>query len=98
MTGTWMFLGVQVDILTGPDAPVVVAEGVLPQGASPPLHVHDDLDGLCCIEQTGAVCGRLLSPGFGVRLRAGVRRTRREAAGRVFLDSQFVMPSFEGSV
>jgi len=44
MTGTWMFLGVQVDVLTGADAPVVVAEGILPQGASPPLHVHADLD------------------------------------------------------
>jgi mannose-6-phosphate isomerase-like protein (cupin superfamily) len=44
MTGTWMFLGVQVDVLTDADAPVVVAEGVLPLGASPPLHVHEDLD------------------------------------------------------
>ena len=44
MTGTWMFLGVQVDVLTDADAPVTVAEGVLPLGASPPLHVHDDLD------------------------------------------------------
>jgi uncharacterized cupin superfamily protein len=38
------FLGVLVTELTGPDAPVVVAEAVLPHGASPPMHVHDDLD------------------------------------------------------
>jgi mannose-6-phosphate isomerase-like protein (cupin superfamily) len=44
MTGTWMFLGVRVDVLSDPDAPVVVAEGVAPRGASPPLHVHADLD------------------------------------------------------
>ena len=44
MTGTWMFLGVRVDVLSDPDAPVVVAEGVAPHGASPPLHVHADLD------------------------------------------------------
>jgi quercetin dioxygenase-like cupin family protein len=44
MSGTWMFLGVRIDILTEPDSPVTVAEGVLPVGASPPLHVHDDLD------------------------------------------------------
>jgi quercetin dioxygenase-like cupin family protein len=39
-----MFLGVRVDVLTDPDAPVAVAEAVLPVGASPPLHVHADLD------------------------------------------------------
>ena len=44
MTSSWMFLGVQIELLTDSDAPVVVAEGVLPIGASPPLHVHADLD------------------------------------------------------
>jgi len=39
-----MFLGVRIDILTQPGGPVTVAEGVMPVGASPPLHVHDDLD------------------------------------------------------
>ncbi len=44
MTDSWMFLGVRVDILTAAGAPVVVAEATLPVGASPPLHVHADLD------------------------------------------------------
>jgi mannose-6-phosphate isomerase-like protein (cupin superfamily) len=44
MNETWIFLGVRFDILTGPHAPVAVAEGLLPQGASPPLHAHTDLD------------------------------------------------------
>jgi hypothetical protein len=44
MTESWMFLGVRMEILTGVGAPVAVAEGLLPQGASPPLHVHADLD------------------------------------------------------
>jgi hypothetical protein len=39
-----MFLGVRVDILTALDAPVVVAEAIVPAGASPPLHTHDGLD------------------------------------------------------
>ncbi|MDE3086969.1 MAG: cupin domain-containing protein [Acidobacteriota bacterium] len=40
----WLFLGVLVEELTEPGSPVVVAEGVLPEGASPPAHVHDTLD------------------------------------------------------
>ncbi|MBS1836536.1 MAG: cupin domain-containing protein [Actinobacteria bacterium] len=44
MSRSWMFLGVAVDILTDPTAPISVAELELPEGASPPLHVHADLD------------------------------------------------------
>jgi quercetin dioxygenase-like cupin family protein len=40
----WLFLGVLVDVLTEPGAPVTVAEAVLPEGASPPAHVHAALD------------------------------------------------------
>ena len=40
----WLFLGVLVTELTAPGAPVTVAEGILPEGASPPAHMHDDLD------------------------------------------------------
>ena len=40
----WLFLGVLVEELTGPGSPVTVAEAVLPEGASPPAHVHDALD------------------------------------------------------
>jgi quercetin dioxygenase-like cupin family protein len=35
---------VLIDVLTEPGAPVTVAEGILPEGASPPAHVHADLD------------------------------------------------------
>ena len=40
----WLFLGVLVTELTEPTSPVQVAEGVLPEGASPPAHVHATLD------------------------------------------------------
>ena len=39
----WLFLGVLIDVLTEPGAPVTVAEGILPEGASA-AHVHADLD------------------------------------------------------
>ncbi|HVB92868.1 MAG TPA: cupin domain-containing protein [Acidimicrobiales bacterium] len=42
--GDWWFLGTRVSQLTPRSAQMVVAEAVLPEGASPPLHVHDDLD------------------------------------------------------
>ena len=31
----WLFLGVLIDVLTEPGAPVTVAEAVVPEGASP---------------------------------------------------------------
>jgi hypothetical protein len=40
----WLFLGVLLDVLTEPGAPVAVAEAVLPEGASPPAHLHAALD------------------------------------------------------
>jgi len=40
----WLFLGVLVEELTGPGSPVTVAEAILPEGASPPAHVHASLD------------------------------------------------------
>ena len=40
----WRFLGVLVEELTAPGSPVTVAEAVLPEGASPPAHVHAALD------------------------------------------------------
>jgi len=40
----WLFLGVLVEELTGPGSPVTVAAAVLPEGASPPAHVHATLD------------------------------------------------------
>jgi mannose-6-phosphate isomerase-like protein (cupin superfamily) len=35
---------VLIDVLTEPGAPVTMAEAILPEGASPPAHVHADLD------------------------------------------------------
>ena len=40
----WMFLGVRIKQLSAPRERMVVAESWLPEGASPPLHVHDGLD------------------------------------------------------
>ena len=40
----WLFLGVLIDVLTEPGAPVTVARAVLPEGASPPAHLHAALD------------------------------------------------------
>jgi len=42
---TWLALGAVVtELARGEGGGLVVAEGTLPEGASPPLHVHDDLD------------------------------------------------------
>ncbi len=40
----WHFFGVLIAELTEPGSPVTVAEGVLPEGASPRAHVHAALD------------------------------------------------------
>jgi len=40
----WLFLGLLVEELTEPGSPVTVATAVLPEGASPPAHVHAALD------------------------------------------------------
>src|SRR5579864_7885104 len=82
----WLFLGVLVEVLTGPDAPVAVARAVLPEGASPPAHLHaalDDsfyvLDGRMAIH-----CGDdvwLAGPGSWVQFPAGVREIGRPATG-----------------
>jgi hypothetical protein len=51
----WLFLGVLIDVLTEPGAPVTAAEAVVPEGASPPAHVHDALDDsfLAAVRQIG---------------------------------------------
>jgi len=49
----WLFLGVLIDVLTEPGAPVTVAEGILPEGASPPAHVHADDSFLAAVRQIG---------------------------------------------
>ena len=42
---SWWFLGTVMSELSDPwNGGIAVSEAILPEGASPPLHVHDDLD------------------------------------------------------
>jgi quercetin dioxygenase-like cupin family protein len=82
----WLFLGVQVDVLTEPGAPVTVAEAVLPEGASPPAHVHAALDDSFYILDGRMVihCGNdvwLADRGSWVQFPAGVPHTFRVLGG-----------------
>ena len=82
----WLFLGVLVDVLTEPGAPVTVAEAVLPEGASPPAHVHAALDDSFYILDGRMVlhCGtdvREAGPGSWVQFPAGVPHTFRVLDG-----------------
>lgn len=84
--GSWMFLGVRFDVLTAAGAPVVVAESLLPEGASPPLHVHDGLDDSFYVLDGTMVarCGQdvwLAGPGSWVQFPAGVPHTFRVVGG-----------------
>jgi quercetin dioxygenase-like cupin family protein len=82
----WLFLGVLIDVLTEPGAPVTVAQAVLPQGASPPAHTHAALDDSFYI-----LDGRMLlrcgddtwqaGPGSWVQFPAGVPHTFRVLDG-----------------
>ena len=81
-TREFTFLGVRVKELTGPDAPVAVAEAVLPHGASPPSHLHDHLDdSFYILEGTLVVrCGESVTlerAGGWVQFPAGVPHTFR---------------------
>lgn len=82
----WLFLGVLIDVLTEPGAPVTVAEGILPEGASPPAHVHADLDDSFYILDGRMVirCGddvRQAGSGSWVQFPAGVPHTFRVLGG-----------------
>lgn len=100
MTRNFMFLGVAVDVLTEPGAPVVVAEATLPEGSSPPLHVHDSLDDSFYVIEGKLVvrCGDdtfLATPGSWVQFPARTPHTFRVIDGpaRVLLaqaTNQFV--------
>jgi len=81
-----MFLGVRFDMLTPPDAPVLVAEMVLPVGASPPAHVHGGLDDSFYVLEGEMVlrCGddvTLAGPGTWVQFPSGVAHTFRVTGG-----------------
>lgn len=82
----WLFLGVLVRELTGPGSPVTVAEGVLPEGASPPAHVHASLDDSFYLLEGHMVvrCGdevREAHPGDWVQFPAGLPHTFRVLDG-----------------
>lgn len=82
----WSFLGLLVDELTAPGAPVTVAVGVLPVGASPPAHVHADLDDSFYLLDGRMVirCGdevREAGPGSWVQFPASVPHTFRVLGG-----------------
>jgi quercetin dioxygenase-like cupin family protein len=82
----WLFLGVLIDVLTEPGAPVTVAVAVAPEGASPPAHVHAGLD-----DSFYLLDGRMLihcgdevweaGPGSWVQFPAGVPHTFRVLGG-----------------
>ena len=82
----WLFLGVVIDVLTEPGAPVTVAQAVLPEGASPPAHRHAALDDSFYILDGRMVlrCGDDVwqaGPGSWVQFPAGVPHTFRVLGG-----------------
>jgi quercetin dioxygenase-like cupin family protein len=82
----WLFLGVLIDVLTEPGAPVTVAEAVVPEGASPPAHLHAALDDSFYLLDGRMVihCGDdvwLAEPGSWVQFPAGIPHTFRVLGG-----------------
>jgi quercetin dioxygenase-like cupin family protein len=82
----WLFLGVLVTELTAPGAPVTVAEAIVPEGASPPAHVHASLDDSFYVLDGRMVihCGDDVweaGPGSWVQFPAGVPHTFRVLGG-----------------
>ena len=98
----WLFLGVLVKELTAPGAPTTVAEAIVPEGASPPAHVHDALDDSFYILDGRMVirCGDKeweAGPGSWVQFPAGVPHTVRVLGGparilRVHADDSILAP------
>jgi mannose-6-phosphate isomerase-like protein (cupin superfamily) len=84
--GWWLFLGVLVDVLTEPGAPVTVAEAIVPAGASPPAHMHAALDDSFYVLEGRMVirCGEDVwqaGPGSWVQFPARVPHTFRVMGG-----------------
>jgi mannose-6-phosphate isomerase-like protein (cupin superfamily) len=84
----WLFLGVLVNVLTEPGAPVTVAEAIVPEGASPPTHVHAGLDDSFYLLEGRMVirCGDEVweaGPGSWVQFPARVPHTFRVLGGPV---------------
>jgi mannose-6-phosphate isomerase-like protein (cupin superfamily) len=84
---TWWSLGLVVtELSSGADGTLVVAEAVLPEGASPPLHVHEYLDDSFYLLSGTMVlrCGEEVSiaePGDWVPFPQGVPHTFRVIGG-----------------
>jgi quercetin dioxygenase-like cupin family protein len=82
----WLFLGVLIDRLTEPGAPVTVAMAIVPEGASPPAHVHAGLDdSFYLLDGRMAIhCGDEVweaGPGSWVQFPAGIPHTFRVLGG-----------------
>ena len=82
----WWFLGCLMQELSVPGDPLVVTQAVLPWGASPPLHVHADLDDSFYVLEGRMVvrCGddvQLATAGSWVPFPAGVPHTFRVMGG-----------------
>lgn len=82
----WLFLGVLIEELTEPGSPVVVAESIVPEAASPPAHVHESLDDSFYVLEGRIVlrCGEEIweaGPGSWVQFPAGVPHSFRVLDG-----------------
>lgn len=82
----WLFLGVLIDVLTEPGAPVTAAMAIVPEGASPPAHVHTGLDDSFYLLDGRMVihCGDEVweaGPGSWVQFPAGIPHTFRVLGG-----------------
>ena len=100
---SWWFLGLVVDELTEDGAPTVVAEATLPEGASPPFHVHADLDDSFYVLEGKMVvrCGdevSLATAGTWVQFPAGVPHTFRVLDGQARILNVHADDSFLGFV
>jgi quercetin dioxygenase-like cupin family protein len=84
---TWWSLGLLVtELSSGAGGTLVVAEGILPEGASPPLHVHEYLDDSFYLLSGTMVlrCGEevwVAQPGEWVPFPRGVPHTFRVMGG-----------------
>jgi quercetin dioxygenase-like cupin family protein len=101
---TWLALGAVVtELARGEGGGLVVAEGTLPEGASPPLHVHDDLDDSFYLLDGRMVlrCGDdvwLAGPGEWVPFPRGVPHTFRVIDGTARVLMVHANDSFIGLV
>lgn len=82
----WWFLDCLMEELSAPDDSLILSEALLPEGASPPLHVHADLDdSFYVLDGTMVVrCGddvQLATPASWVPFPAGVPHTFRVMGG-----------------